>query len=257
MPGGVGALDGTRIKAVAALAANRTAATIEQAVAAMLTEARRVDEAEARVDGTNREALPEAVQDRTSRSARRYECQKRLTPAAADATAKANVTDPESRIMQTPRGYVQDSNAPAVGRDGGADPYRGLGHVRGQRCHTIATPVDAGTGESAPPQAPPGHPDRPGRGRLLQRDPSGGGQASPADRAAQRLETAPGTAGAARPARAHVPATRHRDRMARTLLTQRGRRLYKKRGQPVGPMFGQIKDGRGGGLRHATGPPSR
>ncbi len=74
VPGGVGALDGTKIKAVAALAANRTAATIEKAVATMLAEARRVDEAEARVDETNREALPEVVRDRTSRPARRCEC---------------------------------------------------------------------------------------------------------------------------------------------------------------------------------------
>lgn len=88
--GAWGALDGTKIKAVAALAANRTAATIEKAVATMLAEARRVDEAEACVDGTNREALPEAVRNRTSRPARRYECQKRLTRTAADATAKAS-----------------------------------------------------------------------------------------------------------------------------------------------------------------------
>jgi transposase len=32
-----------------------------------------------------------------------------------------------------------------------------------------------------------------------------------------------------------------RDRMERTLLTTRGRRLYKKRGQTVEPVFGQIK----------------
>lgn len=36
-----------------------------------------------------------------------------------------------------------------------------------------------------------------------------------------------------------------RDRMERKLLTQRGRELYKKRGQIVEPVFGQIKTGRG------------
>jgi len=36
-----------------------------------------------------------------------------------------------------------------------------------------------------------------------------------------------------------------RDRMERTLLTKRGRRLYKKRGQTVEPVFGQIKSVRG------------
>jgi hypothetical protein len=33
--------------------------------------------------------------------------------------------------------------------------------------------------------------------------------------------------------------------MERTWLTKRGRALYKKRGQRVEPVFGQIKDGRG------------
>ena len=36
-----------------------------------------------------------------------------------------------------------------------------------------------------------------------------------------------------------------RERMERTLLTKRGRRLYKKRGQTVEPVFGQIKSARG------------
>ena len=36
-----------------------------------------------------------------------------------------------------------------------------------------------------------------------------------------------------------------RDRMERTLLTKRGRRLSKKRGQTVAPVFGQIKSARG------------
>jgi hypothetical protein len=32
--------------------------------------------------------------------------------------------------------------------------------------------------------------------------------------------------------------------MERKLLTKRGQKLYKKRGQTVEPVFGQIKDGR-------------
>ena len=36
-----------------------------------------------------------------------------------------------------------------------------------------------------------------------------------------------------------------RERMERKLLTQRGRALYKLRGQTIEPTFGQIKDGRG------------
>jgi hypothetical protein len=45
-----------------------------------------------------------------------------------------------------------------------------------------------------------------------------------------------------------------RDRMDRTLLTTRGRRLYKKRGQTVEPVFGQIKSTRScdGCMRRGT-----
>jgi hypothetical protein len=45
-----------------------------------------------------------------------------------------------------------------------------------------------------------------------------------------------------------------RDRMERMLLTKRGRRLYKKRGQTVEPVFGQIKSARGcdGLMRRGT-----
>ena len=45
-----------------------------------------------------------------------------------------------------------------------------------------------------------------------------------------------------------------RDRMERTLLTTRGCRLYKKRGQTVEPVFGQIKSARGcdGFMRRGT-----
>jgi hypothetical protein len=45
-----------------------------------------------------------------------------------------------------------------------------------------------------------------------------------------------------------------RDRMERTLLTTRGRRLYKKRGQTVEPVFGQITSARGcdGFMRRGT-----
>lgn len=46
----------------------------------------------------------------------------------------------------------------------------------------------------------------------------------------------------------------HRERMERVLLTKRGRRLYKKRGQTVEPVFGQIKSVRGcdGFMRRGT-----
>lgn len=80
---GVVALDGTKMKADAALAANRTAETIETVVTTMLVKARTVDEAEERLYGTDRRSndLPEALRDRTSRLARLRECQERRTRA--------------------------------------------------------------------------------------------------------------------------------------------------------------------------------
>ncbi|MBI4001599.1 MAG: transposase, partial [Nitrospira defluvii] len=149
---GVVALDGTKIKADAALAANRTAETIEADVTRMLAEAQATDAAEDRLYGPEQrgDELPEALRDRTSRLARLKACQERLaqeaaeataqqqakvearqvdeaatgqkkrgrkpkmSEAAADATAKANVTDPESRIMKTQAGYIQGYNAQAV-----------------------------------------------------------------------------------------------------------------------------------------------
>ena len=118
----------------------------------MLTEAQATDADEDRQYGPERcgDELPEGVRDRQSRLARLQACQERLTQeaatataqqqakietrqaeeaatgqkkrgrkpkapeAAADRDAKANVTDPDSRIMKTQAGYVQGYNAQAV-----------------------------------------------------------------------------------------------------------------------------------------------
>jgi len=139
---GVVALDGTKIKASAALASNRTVETITAEGSRMLTEAQATDAAEDRQYGPARrgDELPEGLRDRRSRLARLQACQERLTreaaaavaqqqakietrqaeeaatgqkkrgwkpkapEAAADRAAKANVTDPDSRIMKTQAG---------------------------------------------------------------------------------------------------------------------------------------------------------
>jgi transposase len=130
---GIVALDGTKIKASAALASNRTVETIATAVSRMLTEAQATDTEEDRQYGPERcgDELPEVLRDRQSRLARLQACQERLTQeaatgqkkrgrkpkaheAAADRDAKANVTDSDSRIMKTQAGYVQGYNAQAV-----------------------------------------------------------------------------------------------------------------------------------------------
>ena len=150
--------------------------------------------------------------------------------------------------MQTPRGYVQDSNAPALVTAGqiliAASVTQEANDVTQLHPRLTQAQENLHPLEHPRPSGPP----------LAEAEPAG-----PA------LLIAPHKDWKQRQARRAPPGPRgrmprqlgHRDRMARTLLTQRGRRLYKKRGQPVEPVSGQIKDGRGGGLRHATGPPSR
>jgi len=143
---GVVALDGTKIKANASLSANRTQEHIEEEVRKMLAEAREKDEEEDRLFGKDSrgDEIPEELKDRRSRLARLKECQERLTREKEEkvqvqveriekreveeevtghkkrgrkpkevagvleeaAKAKANVTEPDSRIMKTRAGYI-------------------------------------------------------------------------------------------------------------------------------------------------------
>ncbi len=285
---GVVALDGTKMQADAALAANRTADAITEAVQLMLVEAQEVDDAEDRVYGTARrgDELPAALQNRQSRQARLQACQARLkqeadaaqakqqakletrqTEEAAtgqnkrgrkpktaqaiaaeiDATTKANVTDPDSRIMKTQRGYVQGYNAQAVVTaeqvivaaelTQQANDLHQLHPMLAQarenlqaidHAQTIGIALaDAGYCSEA----------------NLTEEASEGPELLVAtnkdwkQRKAQREQPAP---------RGRIPkCLTARERMDRALLTKRGRRLYKTRGQTVEPVFGQIKVGRG------------
>jgi transposase len=136
---GVVAVDGTKIKAQAALEANRTMEGIEKEVKKMLREAAEVDEAEDKKYGKDSrgDELPEGLRSSAERKKRLKECKQRLEEEAEEAKeaqkekiaqrakeeeesgekkrgrkplepedvvdreAKANITDPESRIMKT------------------------------------------------------------------------------------------------------------------------------------------------------------
>ena len=149
---GVVALDGTKVAANAALAANRSHEAIEEEVRKMLAEAKAVDaEEDARYGAERRgDELPEGLGRRVDRLDQLKEAKERLqreAEAAAKAAqahlaqrqaeeeatgkkkrgrkpkvvettpsekAKANTTDPDSRIMKTRQGYVQGYNAQAV-----------------------------------------------------------------------------------------------------------------------------------------------
>jgi transposase len=149
---GVVALDGRRVAANAALDQNRKQASLEREIAAILADAERVDreeDAQYGIDGRGDE-LPEGLRTTAERRERLTAALDRLaatTKRARDAQAAkiearaeeerrtgkkkrgpkpkppeavgdpdktANTTDPESRIMQSRRGWLQGYNAQAM-----------------------------------------------------------------------------------------------------------------------------------------------
>lgn len=284
---GVVALDATKVKANAALSANRTQAHLEAEVKKMLAEAEAVDREEDLLYGKERrgDELPEGLRDRSSRLMRLKECKERLereeaarateqerkidereaeeaatgrkkrgrkpkTPeqaAAERSESKANVTDPESRIMKTRKGYEQAYNAQAVVTvdqiivaaevtqdendqkqyhpmiQQAAVNLEGAG-VNKKMGVALA---DAGYWSQATVEACPENGPEP----LIATTKSW--------KQRQAIRERP-------PPRGRIPKDMNaRDRMERKLLTKRGRELYKKRGRTVEPVFGQIKSGRG------------
>ena len=291
---GVVALDGTKIKANAALASNRTAETIATEVSRMLTEAQATDAAEDRQYGPERcgNELPEGLRDRQSRLARLQACQERLTQeaatataqqqakietrqaeeaatgqkkrgrkpkapeAAADRDAKANVTDPDSRIMKTQAGYVQGYNAQAVVTEDqvivAAEVTQEENDIK--QLHPMLERAQANLKAIAYPQAVGTALADAGycsEANLREADPDGPALLIATNKdwkQRKALREQP-------PPRGRYPkGLTARDRMERTLLTTRGRRLYKQRGQTVEPVFGQIKSARGcdGFMRRGT-----
>ena len=146
---GLVALDGTKVQGNASLEANRTAASIEAEIDKMLAEAEATD---AKEDSQPQQgaALPKALAQREERLARLRKCKEKLERRAAAAAARqqakidareaeeqatgkrkrgrkpkaadpsidpdtnANVTDPDSGIMKTRRGWLQGYNAQIV-----------------------------------------------------------------------------------------------------------------------------------------------
>jgi transposase len=88
---GMVALDGTKIKANAALSANRTSGALEEEVKKMLAEAAQADAKEDALYGKDRrgDELPEELQSRKGRLARLKECLERLAREASGKSAEA------------------------------------------------------------------------------------------------------------------------------------------------------------------------
>ena len=142
---GLVAIDSKRVKANAALSANKTRKSIEEEVKRILEEAAETDAAEDRAHGQSRgDELPEQLRDPRQRLARLKEAKKRLdgeeakrrqayAQKLADRKAKeektgkrsrgrkpappedvdkvpVNITDQDSKIMKTHTGFIQGYN---------------------------------------------------------------------------------------------------------------------------------------------------
>src|SRR5690349_675580 len=282
---GVVALDGTTVKANAALDANRTASTIAEQITRMLTEAEATDAREDRQFGSEATgpALPKELGRRAERLARLNACQEKLKACAAAAAARqqekiaareaeeqatgtrkrgrkpkapdpsvdpdtvANPTDPDSGIMKTRRGWVQGYNAQVVvTRDQ---------IILAAEVTTEANDVHQLTGMLDQAQA--NVELVMGEDAVLGAAVADAGYWSEANAATQTEECELFIATKKdREQRADgrdAPAPRGRlrktlsarERMERKLRTKRGRDIYRQRGATVEPVFGQMKDRQG------------
>lgn len=283
---GMVALDGTKVAANAALAANRSYEAIEEEVRRMLAEAKKADAEEDALFGSERrgDELPQGLGRRAERLKRLQEAKSRLEQEAAEAAraaqehlaqrrqeeassgkkkrgrkpkvvasipdgeAKANTTDPDSRIMKTRQGYVQGYNAQAivsqdqiivaVGVTQEANDVQQLKPMLETLERTLEAAAigerpktalgDAGYWSEANVTTC----SRPEGPELLIATTKDWKQ-----RQALREQRCP---------RGRIP--KHlspRQRMERKLLTQRGRRLSRLRGITVEPVLGQVKEGQG------------
>ncbi|MFD0389564.1 transposase [Tistrella bauzanensis] len=279
---GVVALDGTKVKANASLSANRTAGPLAAEVAAMVSEAEAADAAEDALFGDERgDELPADLRTRSGRSARLRACMDQLRaeadtaaarqqekidaraaeeeatgkrkrgrkpkPAGAeiDEDAKANVTDPDSRIMKSRKGYLQGYNAQAVVTADQVILASGVSNEAND-VHQLGPMIDKAL---AMAEAVTGEEDVRIATALM--DAGYWSEDNVAMETAdceyliattkdwkqrKAMRDAP-------PPRGRTPRTLSaRERMDRKLLTKRGRGLYRLRGQTVEPVFGQMKE---------------
>ena len=279
---GLVALDGTKVKANAALDANRTASTIGEQINRVLAEAEATDAREDRQFGPDAggPALPGDLKRRGDRLARLKACQEKLQAQAAAAASRqenkiaareaeeqatgrrkrgrkpkepdpsvdpdtvANTTDPQSGILKTRRGWVQGYNAQAVVTTGQI--------ILAADVTTEANDVRQLTGMLDQAQA--NIEAVLGEEAVLGAAVADAGYWSEANADSQTEECelfiATQKDHKQRAALREAPAPRGRipksmtvrERMDRKLRTKRGRALYRQRGASVEPVFGQMKD---------------
>jgi transposase len=168
-------------------------------------------------------------------------------PEASTPEAKANVTDPDSRIMKTRRGFIQGYNAQAVATSDqiivAAEvtiEENDIGQLHPMLAATVQELKAAGVEE--PIGVALMDAGYCSEANLASADPDGPELlvATRKDwKQKEQMRKAP-------PPRGRIPAgLSHRERMDRKLLTKRGRALYRRRSPIIEPVFGQTKSCRG------------
>ena len=278
-------LDGTKVEANASLSANRKLKHLKQEIDKMLSEAATKDAEEDKAFGPDKrgDEVPDDLRDRNSRINRLKACKERLEQEKAEAEkeqqdkidkrkaheertgkkprgrkpqspeeagnkdAKANVTDPDSRIMKTRKGFVQGLNAQAVTTGEQIIVAEDVTQEENdkQQLHPMleqteenrqAVGIEEETGVAL---ADAGYCSE----ENFMKRPAGDVELLVAVQKDYKQRKAMAEQP---PPEGLIPDDLSpTELMERKLLTERGRRLYKIRGKTVEPVFGQIKDIRG------------
>jgi len=275
---GLVALDGTKIAAAASMESNRSRSFIDDTVEAMFAEAETVDQAD-EASGDNPEP-PAAMRGRDARQARFQAAKAVLDERAAgeravfeakirdrqqredellarsghrmngrkpapfvpDPDARANVADPDSRVMKTKRGYLQGFNAQAVATQ---DQVIIAAEVCNEPADTHQFQPMIRAADDCLSEA--GVSERVG---VVVAD---AGYLHDSNLTIDAPEVLIATrnrrkipAEQQRAPRGRIPkSATPRQRMDRKLATKRGQQLYRKRAGMIEPVFGQIKHNRG------------
>ncbi len=270
---GLIAVDGTKIAGIASREANRS---YEQIAREILEEAAAADADDDQRFGRMRgDELPGELADHSSRRARLRAAKQRLEaevreaedahgahlparaeleaarrrklrgrkpvapPAAVDPVARANVTDPDSRLVRAPRGFVQGYNAQAVPRSQGHSRRRALNQLA--RWPPAGTDDPRRTRRSGRRRVRSRPRRRARRRRLLERpaDRAGCRRRKPGDRQ-PRQQRPPDTPGRRSPAAQQARSLLYAH-MQRVITSPHGAALYRRRQQMIEPIFAQTK----------------
>lgn len=257
-------LDGTKIKSDAALESNRTLDRISEEVESIVDEAENVDRKEDKElgDDNRGDQLPSELADPQSREERLKAAKARLEAEKTSAESedpennnsdseprgnkeKANVTDPDSRIMKTRKGWIQGYNCQAV-----TDEHQFI----------IATEVtqDCNDTQQLEPMLDQVYENLEAAG--IEQSPNTasadagywreGLDIQEIERKGPEVIIAPRKDWKQRkrdreksPPRGRIPkGLSQRELMDRKLRTKRGKHIYSKRGQTVEAVFGQNKE---------------